>query len=408
MLHDGDRDEPLAECDPAAPLSKATRKRSSSKRRVAAETTARMPVPVWLRDVAYVNDPVIPVATRLGQEMLQYCDYTARVMETLHVAIDDAVWGMTECVQAIWPEASVTCFGSYASGLWLPSSDVDVVVMGIPQLATSHKATHTNRKHKRFVLGVYELELIADALRQQPWVQAIEVVASAKVPVAKLVLAHANDLRVDISIEDAHTRRGMDASALVREYITAVPILYPLILVVKQFLREKGLNSAFTGGLSSYCVALMAVYLVEKQHATAYVGADVGQLLLDFVEFYGTMFSYGTTGISLKPDAFGEYYLGASFLVGTAMPQLVIDDPVYEDGAHNAAAGAFAIARVVAAFENAFYAVSFHHASRFTPSPLSQLLHWSGFGGVEEEEEQQQRGNGLSGAASPWQPPSLS
>ncbi|GLD97719.1 hypothetical protein PINS_up006409 [Pythium insidiosum] len=339
----------------------------------------RAPTPVWLDDIQYVNDAVIPIATRLGHEILEYCDYTQRVIAKQQAAMEDAIWNISICVQSIWPEATVTCFGSFATGLWLPSSDVDVVVMNIP-----HTFSDSTPESRRFVSGIDELEQIAVQVRQQPWVKRIEVVASAKVPVAKLVLAE-GDLRVDISIENVHTRLGIEASALVRDYITVIPVLHPLIMVLKQLLREKGLNNAFTGGLSSYCIALMAFYLVERQGATSYAGTDVGQLLIDFLEFYGTIFSYATTGISLKAEAFGEYFLDPTLTMGAngvplLMPQLVIDDPVYEDGQHNAAAGAFAIARVIAAFENAFYAVTFHRPSRFAPTPLSQLLHWTGHG----------------------------
>lgn len=323
--------------------------------------------------------------------MASYCAYTSAVVASLHKSIDDAIAHISTCVQAIWPEATVTCFGSFASGLWLPSSDVDVVVMGLTNEQDPDVRT-------RFVVGTRELQQIAARLRKQRWVQRIDVVGSAKVPVAKLVLAE-HGLRVDISIENVHTRRGIDASDLVRAYVTEVPVLHSLILVVKQLLREKGLNNAFTGGLSSYAVALMAMYLLERhEHLLEQQDSDdsdaakdksssksphteLGTLLLAFLEFYGMTFDYATTGISLKPEAFGEYFLAPHVLLSNGvalMPQLVLDDPVYHDGQHNAAAGAFAIARVIAAFENAYFAVSFHRPTRFTPTPLCQLLHWSG------------------------------
>ncbi|KAF1332473.1 polymerase, partial [Globisporangium splendens] len=359
--------------------SKAKTPPKSAKQSVvtaAPESTTFVPLhmPAWKPDIAFVNGTTIPIASRLGQEMTNYCTYTREIVENLQRSIDDAIAHISTCVQTIWPEATVACFGSFASGLWLPSSDVDVVVMGISNDKDPDVKT-------RFVLGVKELQQIASRLRKQKWVQRIEVVGSAKVPVAKLVLAE-NDLRVDISIENLHTQLGIEASDLVREYITAMPVLHSLIVVLKQLLREKGLNNAFTGGLSSYAVALMAFYLIERQGMTDASSPEaLGQLLLDFLEFYGMTFSYATTGLSLKPEAFGEYFLAHHITMSSGMalmPQLVIDDPVYHDGQHNAAAGAFAIARVIAAFENAFYAISFHRPSKFTPTPLCQILHWSG------------------------------
>ncbi|TYZ63493.1 hypothetical protein PybrP1_006661 [[Pythium] brassicae (nom. inval.)] len=336
----------------------------------------------WQPRVAFVNDPALPLEERLGNEMASYCAYTSATVAGLQKAIDAAVAHIAACVVALWPEASVACFGSFASGLWLPSSDVDVVVLGL-------SSEHDPDVKTRFVVGKKELQQLAARLRTQQWVQRIDVVSSAKVPVAKLVLAE-RGLRVDISVENVHTRSGIDASELVRAAVAAEPALHALVVVVRQLLREKGLNDAFTGGLSSYAVALLAMYLVARQELPAPAGdrdsardsdAARGRLLLAFLEFYGLTFDYATTGISLQPEAFGEYFLAPHVLRsnGVALvPQLVLDDPVAPGGQHNAAAGAFAIARVIAAFEDAFYAISFHRASRFAPTPLCQVLHRSG------------------------------
>ncbi|TDH65752.1 hypothetical protein CCR75_006140 [Bremia lactucae] len=345
-----------------------------------------------LRDL---NDATRSVALRLGYEMNRYCIYTQRVVDAARQYIDAAIAHIVESVRKIWPHASVTCFGSYSTGLWLPSSDVDVVVMGLSN-ATDRDVPTTFLPD-----GVPELEQLAQQLRPQTtWVQQVDVVRGAKVPVAKVILRHEMPhksasalLRVDISIENVQTSYGLDASQLVRDYVTHVNRLKPLLMVLRQFLREKGLNSAFTGGLSTYAVTLLAVFLLEMQRhqdeeenvsndqdesKEAREARALGQLLLDFLEYYGTSFDYMTTGLSLKPEAFGAYPLAAQWPVLPLMPQLVIDDPVYKNGQHNAAAGAFALARVVAAFENGFFALWYHRPTQFTPTPLCQLLHWSG------------------------------
>ncbi|KAF1772706.1 Golgi apparatus membrane protein TVP15 [Phytophthora cactorum] len=348
-----------------------------------------------LRDL---NDVTRPVALRVGQEMTRYCVYTQRVVDDARQHIDAAIAHITEGVRKIWPHASVTCFGSYSTGLWLPSSDVDVVVMGLSNSEDRDVPT-------RFIPdGVKQLEQLARQLRpQKSWVQRVDVVRGAKVPVAKVILRRGSQkegegsalLRVDISIENVQTSHGMEASKLVRQYVSDLPRLKPLLMVLRQFLREKALNSAFTGGLSSYAVTLLAVFMMEMQrHQEEDDDSDdadetpeekdarkLGQLLLDFLEYYGTSFDYFTTGLSLKPEAFGAYLLAAHLSITNGlplMPQLVIDDPVYKNGQHNVAAGAFALARVVAALENGYFALWYHRSTQFTPTPLCQLLHWSG------------------------------
>ncbi|CAI5735241.1 unnamed protein product [Peronospora destructor] len=57
----------------------------------------------------------------------------------------------------------------------------------------------------------------------------------------------------------------MEASKLVRQYVNDLPRLKPLLIVLRRTLREKALNSAYTGGLSSYAVTLLAVFMMEIQ-----------------------------------------------------------------------------------------------------------------------------------------------
>ncbi|OWZ23425.1 hypothetical protein PHMEG_0001697 [Phytophthora megakarya] len=337
--------------------------REAEAARVAAISRSRLRrLPPWLpalpstnvRDAAVfrdLNDPTRPPALRVGEEMQRYCSYTERVVDAARQHIDAAIAHIAEGVHKIWPHASVTCFGSYSTGLWLPSSDVDVVVMGLSNAEDRDVPT-------RFVPdGVKELEQLARHLRpQKSWVQRVDVVRGAKVPVAKVILRRGSQregdnsalLRVDISIENVQTSHGMEASKLVRQY------------------RHQEDENDKTD---------------EDEATEEQETRKLGQLLLDFLEYYGTSFDYYTTGLSLKPEAFGAYPLAAHLSIANGlplMPQLVIDDPVYKNGQHNAAAGAFALARVVAALENGYFALWYHRPTQFTPTPLSQLLHWSG------------------------------
>lgn len=47
-----------------------------------------------------------------------------------HVARQRTVQRVTEVVQSIWPQSTVAVFGSFATGLYLPTSDIDLVVLG--------------------------------------------------------------------------------------------------------------------------------------------------------------------------------------------------------------------------------------------------------------------------------------
>ncbi|KAG7398995.1 hypothetical protein PHYBOEH_009988 [Phytophthora boehmeriae] len=203
--------------------------------RVAAISKSRLRrLPPWLppadsEDAAMLqslNDPSRHVATRVGEEMARYCAYTQRVVDAARAHIDAAIAHITDGVKKIWPQASIACFGSYSTGLWLPTSDVDVVIMGLSNSEDRDVPT-------RFLPdGVKELEQLARELRpQRTWVERVDVVRGAKVPVAKVVLRRSSQkdgdssalLRVDVSIENIQTSHGMEASALVRRYVKDLP-----------------------------------------------------------------------------------------------------------------------------------------------------------------------------------------
>eukprot|EP00163_Fabomonas_tropica_P011554 TRINITY_DN2229_c0_g2_i1.p1 TRINITY_DN2229_c0_g2~~TRINITY_DN2229_c0_g2_i1.p1 ORF type:complete len:174 (+),score=35.92 TRINITY_DN2229_c0_g2_i1:60-524(+) len=93
----------------------------------------------------------------------------------------------------------------------------------------------------------------------------------------------------------------------------------------------------------------------------------LGSLLLDFLDIFGTKFSYATQGISviyarghyrLSPQQISDTTRRGLFAAGTSHyvpPSLVIDDPV--DATNNVGASVFAMWRVKAALESALTAL---------------------------------------------------
>lgn len=61
-------------------------------------------------------------------------------------------------------------------------------------------------------------------------------------------------------------------------------MIRPLVLVLKRFLDDKNLLSAYKGGLSSYCLFLMTARYLQEQSSS---WGDCGSLLMGFLDFYG-------------------------------------------------------------------------------------------------------------------------
>lgn len=96
----------------------------------------------------------------------------------------------------------------------------------------------------------------------------------------------ATGLGLDVSFQTA-THSGLSSIQLVNRLVRELPLLRPLVLMVKRILRANGLNDSFTGGVSSYGVVLLVASFLERHgahyhHAPA---ADLGKALLNCLEY---------------------------------------------------------------------------------------------------------------------------
>jgi DNA polymerase sigma len=123
---------------------------------------------------------------------------------------------------------------------------------------------------------------------------------------------------------------------VVKGFVRSLPALTPLVLVLKQFLYERGLNNPYTGGLSSYCIILMVVSFlqiygggaaskpsvpaiecgsereVKQKERKTTMQKNLGVLLMDFFELYGKRFKYESTGIAVTNGGY-LFVLRSSF-----------------------------------------------------------------------------------------------
>ncbi|KAL4099396.1 hypothetical protein PRIC1_007202 [Phytophthora ramorum] len=144
----------------------------------------------------------------LHEEILEYATYTKSTVDAMAVHIEEMITNVRASVLSLWPQSKVETFGSYSTGIWLPSSDVDLVILDVVE----------------------------------KWVESLLVLDTAKVPVLKLRIA-----------------RARPHQALCGQHARALPAA----IVFKQLLRERDLNDAYTGGLSSYSVVLMIIHFSQ-------------------------------------------------------------------------------------------------------------------------------------------------
>ena len=171
---------------------------------------------------------------------------------------------LTSVIHALYPAAEVKSIGSCATELFLPDSDMDLLVRHPPHYPP---------------LTISDLHAMGSAL--QPLCTTLQIISTASVPLIKLTTA---TITVDITL---NVDTGHRSTRLVQAYIDRYPLLRPLVLVVKQLLKARALNDLYSGGLPSYTLILMVVSMLQRDEQgkldTVVLGESEKQVLAEEV-----------------------------------------------------------------------------------------------------------------------------
>ncbi|KAG8809674.1 hypothetical protein FRC17_003294 [Serendipita sp. 399] len=196
----------------------------------------------------------------------------------------------------LWSDATAQAFGSLATGLYLPTGDIDVVIETVFVSSLSKTATQS------------ALMRLANTLRSAGLAQRRKIqVIAARVPIVKFNSVHGG-IPIDISINQTN---GVKTIATIKKYLDHFPALRSLILVVKAYLNQRGMNEVYKGGLGSYSIICLVISFLQM-HPKVRLGEidpseNLGVLLVEFFELYGFFFNYNAVGISINKG--GSYFL---------------------------------------------------------------------------------------------------
>ncbi|VVC90261.1 unnamed protein product [Leptidea sinapis] len=172
--------------------------------------------------------------------------------ETEHLVRSTVVTRIRSAILSLWPQARVEVFGSFRTGLYLPTSDIDLVVIG---------------QWEKLPLWTLERELVNQDIAEK---ESIKVLEKATVPI------------VDISFNMSN---GVKSAELIKQY-------------------KRDLNEVFTGGISSYSLILMCISFLQLHPRPERLRQphNLGVLLIEFFELYGRKFNYVKTAIREMND----------------------------------------------------------------------------------------------------------
>jgi non-canonical poly(A) RNA polymerase PAPD5/7 len=282
---------------------------------------------------------------RLHEEIRMFND-CLRPTDEEHTARRDAVQRIRDVVTGLWPDGRLEVFGSFATGLYLPSSDIDAVILG-------SKCADIRQG----------LRVLAKSLSKKRLAVEVQTILKARVPIIKFV-EKASGYNFDISFDVAN---GPEAADIVLRLIDVMPAMSHLVMVLKVFLQQRELSEVYTGGIGSYALLVMVANFMQT-HRSRFRGGhggyggqggggggehdtNLGELLMDFFRLHGRTIANGV-GVSCS--------MGGSFFqkkrLGFFQPErpdlYAVQDP--NDDTNDLAKNSYNASKVRIAFDHAY------------------------------------------------------
>ena len=284
----------------------------------------------------------------------------------------DLVQRFTKLITSFNINASVRPVGSYVTNLYLPTSDIDMVIT--------------------FGGSSSRLSTLLWKIRDSGFASHVEDVLLASVPLIRIT-DKITGIQIDLTAADTHAIKATEA---VQKWLQPSSPVKPLLFVVKMFLSVRRCGTTYTGGINSYALFWMVVAWVKLEMpakrktvasfdydslATAFAelfmskeenvatssssseGVDLGELLIKFLRFYGEEFNYETTAIRITPTpAYHHKTYGYSRYPITQRYLLSIYDPA--DISIDMGSKAYGIKHVQASFNKAYQSLADLEAKR--------------------------------------------
>ncbi|KAI1175655.1 hypothetical protein F4777DRAFT_549448 [Nemania sp. FL0916] len=245
------------------------------------------PCPWQVKD----HSAVLNMGTRLHHEITDFYNYVRpRDFE------ERMRQGLIKTLEALickkWRDARLFPFGSFMSGLYLPTADMDIAICS-RSFVDGGEPLYDK---KRFL---WQMKSYLEWNRV-PYKGEVEAITKAKVPLLKYADDHTG-LKVDISFEKMDGYKAIDTFRKWKEQYPAMP---PLVALIKHFLLMRRLNEPVSGGIGGFTVICMVVHLLQMMpqvQSGSMKDEHLGELLMEFLDYYGHRFEYETVAIRMDP-----------------------------------------------------------------------------------------------------------
>jgi non-canonical poly(A) RNA polymerase PAPD5/7 len=227
----------------------------------------------------------------LHQEILSFYHW-AKPQEFESIVRRDLIERLNVVFKNRYPGVEIQAFGSFASGLYLPTADIDLVLLSNAFRRTGLR-TFGERKGQIYAFSGFLKNT------NIPVPNSIECIAHARVPILKFV-DKLTGLRVDMSFDN---NSGIIANETFQHWKEQFPVMPIILSVIKQFLLIRGLNEVSTGGLGGFSITCLVTSILQHM-PRGKEQPNLGSILMDFFHFYGKYFQYEKVAIRMDPPGY--------------------------------------------------------------------------------------------------------
>ncbi|KAF5372800.1 hypothetical protein D9757_011118 [Collybiopsis confluens] len=292
--------------------------------------------------------------------------------------VEDEIRGLLvdrikSAVMSKFSDAQVFPFGSYATKLYLPTGDIDLVILSETMRVTD--------KH-------LVLRSLAEVIKRNGIANHVSIIAKARVPIVKFVTSIGH-IPVDISVNQGNGTVGADVvNGFLRDMSTSLTFssstlptsadtaisttsrsgittpspspthkgslaLRALVLITKTFLSQRQMNEVYTGGLGSYSIVSLAISFLQM-HPKIRRGEIEPDKNLGWNVFWEE-----EEGVGEESSGFGGGWGrnggrgGGGFGGGGYVGMLSIEDPI--DISNDISSGSYGFPKVRTTFAGAYH-----------------------------------------------------
>ncbi|KAJ5092105.1 hypothetical protein NUU61_006975 [Penicillium alfredii] len=283
----------------------------------------------WMKYTTYSTN----LQARFDNEILSFYNWV-KPQPFEQIVRADLIDRLQSAFQNRYSGVRVRPFGSFASGLYLPTADIDLVLLSTAFISKGVK-TFGERKGQIYAFAAF----LRNSNITVP--NSIEVIAGARVPILKFV-DKLTGLRVDLSFDNDS---GLIANETFQKWQAEFPEMPVIVSVIKQFLLLRGLNEVPTGGLGGFSITCLVTSLLQQlPHGD--MKQSLAIALMEFFNFYGNYFKYESVGIRMEPPGyFNKVFFGNR-------DRLTIRDP--NNASNDISGGTKEIEMILTAFSRAY------------------------------------------------------